>query len=37
VAELVDELAFEPLDRSELLRVVLIDRERDRSGTPGQP
>ena len=29
VAELVDELAFEQLDHSELLRVVLIDRERD--------
>lgn len=32
VAELADELAFESLDRSELLRVVLTDRERDRSG-----
>lgn len=37
VAELADEIAFEQLDRSELLRVVLIDRERDLSGTRGQP
>ncbi|HUA72814.1 MAG TPA: ATP-binding protein [Solirubrobacteraceae bacterium] len=37
VAELADEIAFEQLDHSELLRVVLIDRERDLSGTPGQP
>jgi len=36
VAELVDELTFEQLDQSELLRVVLIDRERDLSGTSGQ-
>jgi anti-sigma regulatory factor (Ser/Thr protein kinase) len=33
VAELADELAFEALDRCELLRVVLIDHERDLSGT----
>lgn len=32
VAELADELAFESVDRSELLRVVLIDQERDRTG-----
>jgi anti-sigma regulatory factor (Ser/Thr protein kinase) len=37
VAALADEIAFEQLDHSELLRVVLIDRERDLSGTPGQP
>ena len=37
MVELVDELAFEQLDHSELLRVVLIDRERDLSATPGQP
>jgi len=37
VAELVDEMAFEHLDHSELLRLVLIDRERDLSGTPRQP
>jgi anti-sigma regulatory factor (Ser/Thr protein kinase) len=37
VAELADEIAFEQLDHSELLRVVLIDRERDLSGTPGHP
>ena len=37
VAELADELGFERLDHSELLRVVLIDHERDLSGTPGQP
>ena len=37
VAELADEIAFEQLDHSELLRIVLIDRERDLSGTPGQP
>ncbi len=37
VAELADEIAFEQLDHSELLRVVLIDRERDLSGTRGQP
>jgi len=37
VAELVDEMAFEQLDHSELLRLVLIDRERDLSGTPRQP
>jgi anti-sigma regulatory factor (Ser/Thr protein kinase) len=37
VAELADEIAFEQLDRAELLRVVLIDRERDLSGTRGQP
>jgi serine/threonine-protein kinase RsbW len=36
VAELADELGFEAFDHSELLRVVLIDRERDLSGTPGQ-
>jgi anti-sigma regulatory factor (Ser/Thr protein kinase) len=36
VAELADEIAFEQLDRAELLRVVLIDRERDLSGTRGQ-
>jgi anti-sigma regulatory factor (Ser/Thr protein kinase) len=36
VAELADELAFESLDRCELLRVVLIDHERDLSGTHGQ-
>ena len=35
--ELADELAFETLDHSELLRVVLIDHERDLSSTPGQP
>ena len=37
VVELVDELAFEQLGHSELLRVVLIDRERDLSGMSGQP
>ena len=37
VAELADEIAFEQLEHSELLRVVLIDRERDLSGTRGQP
>ncbi len=37
VIELADELAFETLDHSELLRVVLIDHERDLSSTPGQP
>jgi anti-sigma regulatory factor (Ser/Thr protein kinase) len=37
VAELADEIGFEQLDHSELLRVVLIDHERDLSGTPGQP
>jgi anti-sigma regulatory factor (Ser/Thr protein kinase) len=37
VAELADELAFEQLDDSELLRVVLVDHQRDRSGTPRQP
>ncbi|MGH2882346.1 MAG: ATP-binding protein, partial [Solirubrobacteraceae bacterium] len=37
VAALADEIAFEQLDHSELLRVVLIDHERDLSGTPGQP
>jgi hypothetical protein len=36
VVELVDELTFAQLDRSELLGVVLIDRERDLSGTSGQ-
>jgi hypothetical protein len=36
VAELVDEIAFEQLDHSERLRLVLIDRERDFSGTWGQ-
>ena len=36
VAELADELAFEALDHCELLRVVLIDHERDLSSTPGQ-
>lgn len=36
VAHLADELGFEALDRSELLRVVLIDHERDLSGTHGQ-
>ena len=37
VVELADEIGFEQLDHSELLRVVLIDHERDLSGTPGQP
>jgi anti-sigma regulatory factor (Ser/Thr protein kinase) len=37
VAQLADELGFEALDRSELLRVLLIDHERDFSGAPGQP
>jgi anti-sigma regulatory factor (Ser/Thr protein kinase) len=37
VAELADEIAFEQLEHSELLRVVVIDRERDLSGTRGQP
>ena len=37
VADLADELGIESVDRSELLRVVLIDHQRDRSGTPGQP
>lgn len=37
VVELADELGFETLDHSELLRVVLIDHERDLSSTPGQP
>ena len=32
VVELADELAFEALDHFELLRVVLIDHERDLSG-----
>jgi hypothetical protein len=36
VVELVDELTFAQLDRSEPLGVVLIDRERDLSGTSGQ-
>jgi anti-sigma regulatory factor (Ser/Thr protein kinase) len=36
VAQLADELGFEALDRSELLRVVLIDHERDLSGAHGQ-
>lgn len=36
VAHLADELGFEALDRSELLRVVLIDHERDLSGAHGQ-
>lgn len=37
VAELADELGIESVDHSELLRVVLIDHQRDRSGAPGQP
>jgi hypothetical protein len=37
VAELADELGIEAIDRSELLRVVVIDHQRDRSGAPGQP
>ncbi len=37
VVELADELGFETLDHSELLRVVLIDHERDLSSTHGQP
>ena len=37
VAELADELGIEAIDQSELLRVVLIDQQRDRSGAPGQP
>jgi anti-sigma regulatory factor (Ser/Thr protein kinase) len=37
VAELADEIAFEQLDHSELLHVILIDRERDLSRTRGQP
>jgi hypothetical protein len=37
VAELADELRIEAIDHSELLRVVLIDHQRDRSGAPGQP
>ena len=37
VVELADELGFETLDHSELLRVVLIDHERDLTGTHGQP
>ena len=37
VAELADELGIEAIDRSELLRVVLIDHQRDLSGAPGQP
>ncbi len=37
VAQLADEIAFEQLDQSELLRVVLIDRECDPSGTPDKP
>lgn len=37
VADLADELGIEAIDRSELLRVVLIDHQRDRSGAPGQP
>jgi hypothetical protein len=36
-AELADEIAFEQLGHSELLRVVLIYHERDRSRTLGQP
>jgi hypothetical protein len=36
MAELVDEIALEQLDHSELLRVVLIDRERELSATRGQ-
>jgi len=36
VVELADELAFETLDHCELLRVVLIDHERDLSSTHGQ-
>jgi hypothetical protein len=36
VAQLADELGFEALDRSELLRVLLIDHERDFSGAHGQ-
>jgi anti-sigma regulatory factor (Ser/Thr protein kinase) len=37
VVELADELGFETLDHSELLRVVLIDHERDLSSAHGQP